>query len=99
MMGCKKCGCQYEAPIPHCTTCTRDLSKAGLCVSCGEKPSEHGPDPTGRLKSKCIKCKHEWTARRIAKDAEVKTEYGPPKYRGPDHRERTHETKHGSGHG
>lgn len=88
-MGCKICGCEYDSPRPHCTTCSQALTAKGLCCHCGERPRK-SKSRNGQQSRYCEPCQDEFQ-RRSSGGGEEFTR----KYRGPDHRENTRETKGG----
>ena len=90
---CARCENKVMNGHPHCETCECALLKAGLCKWCGEnarKPSR------GKVKQSkyCESCQ------KSAIDATVKfyirqEESTNPKFRSPEARENTRETKFG----
>lgn len=93
--GCQKCGCEYDAPIRHCTTCSAAFNKAGLCAWCGIAPRK---PPLGRNKQSkyCEACQKE--AIKAAQDRAVcgsRSLGAASRGRSGDHRENIRETKYG----
>ena len=89
MHECKGCGHELAKPWPFCLVCKSALRKQGLCCWCGEKPAD----------GKSQYCREH---RAIAADhGKDKHAYGwtGHSHRSQEAKEKTYETKHGTGHG
>ena len=92
---CVDCGRRIKGEFPRCMFCINALRKAGVCAWCGEKPVK--PRARNGAQSKyCPECQEMRINVQMKK--KVRSDQRN-QYRGKDHRELTHETKHGTGNG